>query len=285
VGGYRDFVRERFERCLDLYLCPRKLKKRLNIDPETLVPRLPRPRELKPFPNSLVLQFLGHKKAVRSISVSPDGQYLATGGEDGTVRLWEVDTCLCRYTWTVGKPSTVDGKKTVEPVCTVAFNPNTSHHVLAVAVGSRLVLITTGTGDADAAEVTEALLASAESAAKAAAASKGDSDDDYGSDEDADGDEEESGGNKRKRKTVCSWHTISAPSSSSSVPRPCAASKRTTSNSSRVVAKAAVTGPGKVQSRPSAGPALSAAGATAGKLRATSTLSARQASKVVPKAI
>lgn len=216
VGGYRDFVRERFERCLDLYLCPRKLKKRLNIDPETLVPRLPRPRELKPFPNSLVLQFLGHKKAVRSISVSPDGQYLATGGEDGTVRLWEVDTCLCRYTWTVGKPSTVDGKKTVEPVCTVAFNPNTSHHVLAVAVGSRLVLITTGTGDADAAEVTEALLASAESAAKAAAASKGDSDDDDGSDEDGDGDEEESFGNKRKRKTVCSWHTISAPSSSSS---------------------------------------------------------------------
>jgi ribosome biogenesis protein ERB1 len=100
----------------------------------------------------------------------------------------------------------------------VAFNPNTSHHVLAVAVGSRLVLITTGTGDADAAEVTEALLASAESAAMAAAASKGDNDDDDGSDEDADGDEEESGGNKRKRKTVCSWHTISAPSSSSSVP-------------------------------------------------------------------
>jgi ribosome biogenesis protein ERB1 len=59
VAGYKDFIRERFERCLDLYLCPRKMKQRLNIDPEALVPRLPKPRELKPFPNNLCLQFLG----------------------------------------------------------------------------------------------------------------------------------------------------------------------------------------------------------------------------------
>lgn len=39
VSGYSNFVLERFERCLDLYLCPRKLKLRLNIDPETLIPR------------------------------------------------------------------------------------------------------------------------------------------------------------------------------------------------------------------------------------------------------
>ncbi|RYG64325.1 hypothetical protein EON64_14225, partial [archaeon] len=30
VPAYSNFVRERYERCLDLYLCPRKLKKRLN---------------------------------------------------------------------------------------------------------------------------------------------------------------------------------------------------------------------------------------------------------------
>ena len=27
VAGYDNFVKERFERCLDLYLCPRKLKR------------------------------------------------------------------------------------------------------------------------------------------------------------------------------------------------------------------------------------------------------------------
>ena len=57
--GYENFVKERFERCLDLYLCPRKMKRRLNIDPETLVPRLPKPSELRPYPNNLCIQFLG----------------------------------------------------------------------------------------------------------------------------------------------------------------------------------------------------------------------------------
>ena len=58
-SGYENFVKERFERCLDLYLCPRKMKRRLNIDPETLVPRLPKPSELRPYPNSLCIQYLG----------------------------------------------------------------------------------------------------------------------------------------------------------------------------------------------------------------------------------
>lgn len=62
--GYENFVKERFERCLDLYLCPRKMKRRLNIDPETLVPRLPKPSELRPYPNSLCIQYLGEWDSV-----------------------------------------------------------------------------------------------------------------------------------------------------------------------------------------------------------------------------
>lgn len=46
-------VRERFERCLDLYLCPRTKRTRLDIDPESLVPKLPKPRELRPFPSGM----------------------------------------------------------------------------------------------------------------------------------------------------------------------------------------------------------------------------------------
>ena len=34
IPGYDRFIQDRFERCLDLYLCPRMIKKRINIDPE-----------------------------------------------------------------------------------------------------------------------------------------------------------------------------------------------------------------------------------------------------------
>ena len=150
VPGYENFIKERFERCLDLYLCPRKMKRRLNIDPESLVPEVPKPSELKPFPNSLCLQYLGHKNAVRDISVSPDGQYLASASDDCTVRLWEVDTCLCVQTWHF--------KESVSAVC---WNPSPAHHILAAIVGTKVVFITTGTGDADSTELTDSLIATA----------------------------------------------------------------------------------------------------------------------------
>ena len=78
VGVYEKGVQERFERCLDLYLCPRKLKRRLAIDPESLVPKLPDPRDLKPFPNALCRSFIGHTTAVVALDCSRDGQWLVS---------------------------------------------------------------------------------------------------------------------------------------------------------------------------------------------------------------
>ncbi len=37
---YGDTLKERFERCLDLYLCPRAKRKRMNIDPDSLLPQV-----------------------------------------------------------------------------------------------------------------------------------------------------------------------------------------------------------------------------------------------------
>ena len=34
----------------------------------------------------------GHSKGVRSVAFSPDGKYVATGGDDKTIKLWEVST-------------------------------------------------------------------------------------------------------------------------------------------------------------------------------------------------
>ncbi|KAF0701117.1 Aste57867_8414 [Aphanomyces stellatus] len=147
VCGYSNFVRERFERCLDLYLCPRVNKRRLNIDPESLVPQLPKPRDLRPFPNTLALLFNGHKGRVRSLSMDPLGQFMASGSEDHTVRLWEVETGRCLHTWDVGAV-----------VHKVEWCPNKDHHVIAVAAAKKMLLIATGTGNGDETDITNALL-------------------------------------------------------------------------------------------------------------------------------
>ena len=67
VPMYASFIKERFERCLDLYLCPRSKKKRINVDPQSLVPKLPKPQDLQPFPTTLLLRYTGHTSKVRTV--------------------------------------------------------------------------------------------------------------------------------------------------------------------------------------------------------------------------
>ena len=53
VPAYENFIKERFDRCLDMYLAPRQRKMRIQVDPLDLIPKLPKPRDLQPFPNTL----------------------------------------------------------------------------------------------------------------------------------------------------------------------------------------------------------------------------------------
>ena len=39
------------------YLCPRTMKQKLNIDPDSLIPTLPKPQELRPFPERKSFSF------------------------------------------------------------------------------------------------------------------------------------------------------------------------------------------------------------------------------------
>jgi ribosome biogenesis protein ERB1 len=67
VPAYARFIHERFERCLDLYLCPRIRRKRMNVSkPDDLLPAsVPKPSSLKPFPNRLCITYHGHRGKVR----------------------------------------------------------------------------------------------------------------------------------------------------------------------------------------------------------------------------
>ena len=90
VPAYDQFIKERFSRQLDLYLAPRVQRVKLQIDPESLIPKLPSPSSLRPFPVYRSLQVAHDGRRVRTVSVSPDGGWVVTGDEGGVVRLWEV---------------------------------------------------------------------------------------------------------------------------------------------------------------------------------------------------
>ncbi|WCJ25466.1 hypothetical protein M5689_007350 [Euphorbia peplus] len=135
IPGYENAVKESFQRCVDLYLCPRVRIKKLMMDPEALKPKLPSRKDLRPYPTSCYLEYKGHRGAVMSISVESSGQWIASGSTDGTVRIWEVDTGRCLKIWEFD-----------EAVSSVAWNPLPELPILAISVGLDLYLMNTGLG-------------------------------------------------------------------------------------------------------------------------------------------
>ena len=106
VPLYKDAITQEFERCIELYLCPRIIKKKIHVDPNSLIPQIPDPSTLKPFPtkqsllyqgNKVILNFIpslskGHETRVLTLSVHPNGHYLASGDKAGRVIIWDVNT-------------------------------------------------------------------------------------------------------------------------------------------------------------------------------------------------
>lgn len=132
VPGYDQFVKEKFERCLDLYLAPRVRRSKLNIDPESLLPKLPDPSELKPFPTTCATTYTGHEGRVRSVAIDPTARFIASGGDDGTVRLWELLS---------GRQLLRIKLSTTENINVVAWRPGTGASVLGVCCGDTVYLI------------------------------------------------------------------------------------------------------------------------------------------------
>jgi ribosome biogenesis protein ERB1 len=139
VPGYRDFVQQRFDRLLDLYLAPRTRRRRPKLDitdPEELVPKLPDPKELRPFPTHCSVLY-PHPNGVRTrcISIDASGMWVVTGADDGEVRLWELATGRCTATW---KVSGSKGEKS--PVYSVEWSPDRDHLLFAATSDNKITL-------------------------------------------------------------------------------------------------------------------------------------------------
>ncbi|SCU91279.1 LAMI_0E05336g1_1 [Lachancea mirantina] len=137
VPGYGESVRERFERSLDLYLAPRVRKNKLNIDPESLIPELPSPKDLRPFPIRCSTIYRGHEGKIRTLSIDPSGLWLATGSDDGSVRIWEILTGREVYKVQLIDQKTGNG----DHIEVVEWNPDATTGILAVAAGESIYLI------------------------------------------------------------------------------------------------------------------------------------------------
>jgi ribosome biogenesis protein ERB1 len=125
VPGYEGFVQERFERCLDLYLAPRMKKTRMNIDPESLVPKLPSPKELRPFPVVSAVQYRHPASSrTRCVAIDPRGEWVASGSEDGVVRVWDLGNGREVWRWALKMGA----------IQSVEWGPNRDESVLAATV-------------------------------------------------------------------------------------------------------------------------------------------------------
>ncbi|MCP9260866.1 Ribosome biogenesis protein BOP1 [Dirofilaria immitis] len=122
VPAYHQFYNDRYQRCLDLYLAPRQRKMKLNVDCAELLPELPNLTEMRPFQRHRRL--LGHSGQVRSLSFEPDSaEIFASGGEDGTLRLWSMTSLK-------------------DPITSVAYCPLKKWTLLAVTMESENMILT-----------------------------------------------------------------------------------------------------------------------------------------------
>lgn len=129
LPAYSHLVRERFSRCLDLYMCPRGMRQKLAVaDADDLLPTLPDPRLLRPFPTTRSTDFIGHNAAVQSMSIDPSGQWLLTASRDSTVRLWEVASGQCIRSWPASD-------------AVISWNPNASFPLFAMTDGQYVHIV------------------------------------------------------------------------------------------------------------------------------------------------
>ncbi|KAL5370163.1 Erb1p-like protein [Cryptosporidium parvum] len=153
VPAYDKLITERFERCLDLYLCPRAMKMRMNVDPESILPPPIDTSDLKPYPTSIRIRYdfdqIIDSKNIQ-MSASSDGFWLAVG-VGNLLTVFEISTSRIAFKLDISKlaqqvniydePSSSDEtqESNTNSITTLAFHPNLP--ILACGVEEYLFIL------------------------------------------------------------------------------------------------------------------------------------------------
>jgi ribosome biogenesis protein ERB1 len=128
------------------------MKKKVNVaDMSKLIPELPSPQDLKPFPIQVSIDYHFHESCVRAMAVHPNGLWLASGDEDSNLVIFNIKTSK------VVRKYKLQNKVTDK----IAWCPNEQYSLLAVANEETVHLITPNLGTKEVNRATKELLVEA----------------------------------------------------------------------------------------------------------------------------
>jgi ribosome biogenesis protein ERB1 len=92
IPRYDNLIEEELERCCDLFLSARTIRKKLDLKENEILPDLPKPEELKPFPTKECIIYKGHESSIRAICCDPNGNVLISADTGNLVFFWDIPT-------------------------------------------------------------------------------------------------------------------------------------------------------------------------------------------------
>ena len=92
IPRYDNLIEEELERCCDLFLSARTIRKKLDLKENDILPDLPKPEELRPFPTKECMTYKGHESSIRDICCDPNGNVLISADNGNLVFFWDIMT-------------------------------------------------------------------------------------------------------------------------------------------------------------------------------------------------
>ena len=93
VPRYDKLMEEELERLVDLFLSARTIKKKVDLNEKDILPDLPKPEELRPFPTKETVLYKGHESSIRSVICDPNNANILISGDNGNfLHFWDIST-------------------------------------------------------------------------------------------------------------------------------------------------------------------------------------------------